>query len=91
MADAGELERQARLRELRALSLLYCGRDHPATIALTEAIADPSAADRALAQLDTLPALRRRRLLANYAALLPQARNGDRDRGAHGRAAERLG
>jgi len=59
MAGAGGSERQARLRELRALSLVYCGRDHPATIALTAAIADPAAADRALAQLDALPTLRR--------------------------------
>jgi hypothetical protein len=39
-------------------------------VALTEAIADPTVADRAFAHLDVLP-LHRRRLLAGYAALLP--------------------
>jgi len=52
------------------LALLLCGAAHPATVALSKAIADPTAADRALDELDILPALRRRRLLAIYATLL---------------------
>jgi hypothetical protein len=65
-----EAERMARCRELRALSLVYLGPRHPVTIALAAAVADPAATDRALTVLDALPALRRRRLLASYGALL---------------------
>ena len=64
--DTGE--RAARLRELRALSLVYCGFDHPATQALHRAIADPAAAESALAEIAALPALRRR-LLASFGVL----------------------
>jgi hypothetical protein len=70
IADASESEREARFRELRALSLVYFGREHPITAALGEAIADPGATNRALGLLDAAPALRRRRLLAAYGALL---------------------
>jgi hypothetical protein len=70
LADADALERIAGLRELRALSLLLCGAAHPATIALSKAISDPTPADRALAEVDILPALRRRRLLAAYCAIM---------------------
>jgi hypothetical protein len=66
-----EAERLARCRELRALSLVYLGLRHPATVALGAAIADPRMTDRALSELDAIPALRRRRLLASYGALLP--------------------
>jgi hypothetical protein len=34
-----EVERMARCRELRALSLVYLGLRHPVTVALAEAIA----------------------------------------------------
>jgi hypothetical protein len=77
MADLGFLlsgcssaEQAARLRALRALALVYLGPAHPATIALAAAIADPSTEEEALAQIDALPALRRRRLLASYGALM---------------------
>lgn len=80
MADLGFLlfgcspaEQAARLRELRALALVYLGPAHPATIALAAAIANPSAEEEALAQIDTLPALRRRRLLGSYGALMPRS------------------
>jgi hypothetical protein len=63
-------EHAARLRELRALSLVYLGLRHPVTVALGEAIGDPSMFDRALAELDAVPALRRRRLLCAYGALM---------------------
>jgi hypothetical protein len=71
IADAGEVEREARFRELRALSLLYFGREHPISAALGEAIADPGATERALGLLDAAPALTRRRLLASYGTLMP--------------------
>jgi hypothetical protein len=74
IADASESERQARFRELRALSLVYLGLRHPATAALGEAIADPDATARALELLDRAPALRRRRLLSAYQTLM--ARGG---------------
>jgi hypothetical protein len=41
-----------------------------ATIALAAAIGDPTAVDRALAELGAVPALRRRRLLCAYGALM---------------------
>jgi hypothetical protein len=50
-------ERAARCRELRALALVYLGLQHPASVALAEAIADPAAGPRALALLDAVPAL----------------------------------
>jgi hypothetical protein len=64
-----ERERTARCRELRALALVYVGSGHP----LTVAVANPDATTQALAELDRLPALRRRRLLAALTALLPRA------------------
>lgn len=67
---AGEAERQARFRELRALALVYFGGKHPITAALGEAIADPGATNHALGLLAAAPALRRRRILASYGALL---------------------
>jgi hypothetical protein len=65
-----EAERMARCRELRALPLVYVGLRHPVTIALAAAVTDPAATDRALTVLDALPALRRRRMLAAYQALM---------------------
>jgi hypothetical protein len=69
-----EAERTARCRELRALSLVYLGPHHPVTMALAAAVTDPTATDRALTVLDALPALRRRRLLASYGALMTWTR-----------------
>jgi hypothetical protein len=65
-----EAERTARCRELRASALVYLGLRHPVTAALGEAIGDPSMVDRALAELGAVPALRRRRLLCAYGALI---------------------
>ncbi|HLG85980.1 MAG TPA: hypothetical protein VKZ79_02165 [Alphaproteobacteria bacterium] len=69
VADLPELERIARLRELRALAVMYCGPAHPLAIALREAEADPEASERALEHLERLPPLRRRRVLATLAEL----------------------
>jgi hypothetical protein len=65
-----EAERTAGCRELRALALVYLGLRHPLTAALGEAIDDPSMVDRALTELGMVPALRRRRLLCTYTALI---------------------
>jgi hypothetical protein len=62
-------ERLARWRGLRALALVYVGGAHPLVSTLRAAERDRKAAALALEQLDALPALRRRRLLASYGAL----------------------
>jgi len=69
VAGLDESEQRTRLRELRALAVVYLGVNSPVTRRLGEAIADPSAAESALALLDGVPALRRRRLLSAYGAL----------------------
>jgi hypothetical protein len=74
IADGSESERQARFRELRALALVYFGGSHAITVALGEAIADPGATERALGLLDAAPALRRRRILASFGALMPRSK-----------------
>jgi hypothetical protein len=66
-----EFERLSRLREFRLVSLLMFGRDHALTRALAAAIADPGAIEDVLAEIDALPALPRRRLLATLASVLP--------------------
>ena len=58
------------MRELRALVLVLCGPSHPATIALSAAVADPTQAEPALAQVAELPALRKRRLLCTFGSLM---------------------
>jgi hypothetical protein len=70
LSGCSSSEHAARLRELRALALVYLGLRHPVTAALSEAIGDPSMVDRALTELGMVPALRRRRLLCTYAALI---------------------
>ena len=65
-----ETERRARRRELRALAVVYLGAHHPVTRGIAEAIADPAAIEAALALLADVPALRRRRMLAAYGALM---------------------
>jgi hypothetical protein len=72
LQGVSEGERVARCRELRALALVHVGASHPLTVALGEAVADPDANERALAELGRLPAPRRRKLLAAYMALLPR-------------------
>ena len=69
--DTPEPERTARLREARMAALLLCGGKHPLALALADAIADPAALVGALAELDAMPALSRRRLLATLASVLP--------------------
>jgi hypothetical protein len=64
--DAGE--RLTRLREMRALVAVYCGWNHPAKLALDQAVSGGSLAV-ALAEIDRLPTGRRRRLLSSYGAL----------------------
>jgi len=58
----------ARLREAKIAASLLCGPRHPVTVALKTAIADPQAIDVAIDEIDALPALTRRRLLAAMAA-----------------------
>jgi hypothetical protein len=70
LSDCSPFEHAARLRELRALSLVYLGLRHPVTAALGEAIGDPTAVNRALTELGSVPTLRRRRLLCAYGALM---------------------
>lgn len=74
LIDAPEPERAARLRELRALTLVYCGPAHPLAKAMAAAAMDPAAADAALTELERLPALCRRRLLATFGTLLSTPR-----------------
>ena len=64
-------ERLSRLREFRLAALLLLGPRHALTVALAAAVADPAALDTALAELDALAALPKRRLLATLAAVLP--------------------
>jgi hypothetical protein len=52
------------------LAFVYLGLRHPATVALAEAVAGPAAGPRALAHLDAVPAVPRRRLLSAYGALM---------------------
>lgn len=78
-------ERAARCRELRALALVYLGPGHRLTLALGAAAADPAALETARAELSALPALRLRRLLASYLALLPSRRSKHRLSDRYGR------
>ena len=64
-----ETERRARLRELRALAVVYLGANHPVTRGIAEAVDHPTAVEATLTLLDGVPALRRRRLLAAFGAL----------------------
>jgi hypothetical protein len=69
--DLAEPERSARLREARMAARLLFGSRHALTVALADAIAAPATLGTVLAELDALPALPRRRLLATLAAVLP--------------------
>jgi hypothetical protein len=65
-----EGERRARLRSMRALVLTFCGPAHPLGAALRAAEAgDAETLADALAEIDRLPALTRRRLLSTFALL----------------------
>jgi hypothetical protein len=70
---AGEIspaERLARLRSLRAMALLHCHSSAAFIESLRKAETDVSVLPIALAELEKLPALRRRHLLASYCQLI---------------------
>jgi hypothetical protein len=67
--DIDKAERLARLRELRALAHLLAPNSPLAAALKAAETGDQAALDAALAELDRLPALARRRILATYAAL----------------------
>ena len=71
LIDVPDPERQARLRELRLTARFILGPRHPVTAALSAAVSDPGQANEALAAVDALPALQRRRVLAVIAVVLP--------------------
>jgi hypothetical protein len=73
LADADEREREARIRELRLLAVVYFGPDHAITSAFSAALGDPAAIDKALELLHQAPALRRRRLLFPFLTRLVDA------------------
>jgi hypothetical protein len=64
-----ETERCARWRALRAGAILLVGGAHPLVETLRLAETEQAAGERALAELDALPPLPRRRLLALMARL----------------------
>jgi hypothetical protein len=72
-ADASDVERIARLREMRVVVALLCGWGSPAKLAFYQALSGGSCA-AALDELDRLPALKRRKVLACYAALMKGGR-----------------
>ncbi|WP_426442050.1 hypothetical protein [Bradyrhizobium genosp. P] len=63
-------ERLARLRSMRALALVHCRLETGFLESLQRAETDATALPAAFEQLERLPALRRRHLLATYAQLL---------------------
>jgi len=69
-----EGERLTRLGILRGLALCHLGVDHPVVAALAKAAADSTADILPLNLLEAAPALPRRRILANFAALTMPSR-----------------
>jgi hypothetical protein len=65
----GPIEVEARLCEPRITVGLMCGWNSPARIALDNALLDPTQAAAALAEVNRLPVLLRRRVLAVLAAV----------------------
>jgi hypothetical protein len=65
----GPVERIAQFRALCALTAAYCGSSHDLVGELRAAETDRNAADRAIALLDALPSLTRRRLIATFGAI----------------------
>jgi hypothetical protein len=59
-----DVERQALVREMRCLALMIVGERHPLTQALTAAADDLSRLDQVADELQRLPAMPRRRILA---------------------------
>jgi hypothetical protein len=71
-------ERLARLRSLRALVGVFCGRAHPMVRALAAVEADPTdeAALMAWRALETMPSRSRRNVLCSLAELMKQTPKG---------------
>jgi hypothetical protein len=69
-AGIDEAERLARLRSLRALGLVHCRYETDFLKSLQRAETDTTALPIAFDELQRLPALRRRHLLASYCALI---------------------
>jgi hypothetical protein len=69
-ADIDPAERRARLRGMRALALVHCRYETDFLKSLQRAETDATALPAAFDQLERLPALRRRHLLATYAQLI---------------------
>jgi hypothetical protein len=63
------VERTAQFRSLAALAAVSVGSGHPLVAELRAAETDRNAAERALALLDALPSLTRRRLIATFGAI----------------------
>ena len=72
--DLADGERLAPCRAFRAIAAIMCGPAHPLVVKLLLAEADSDAATAARQELDKLPALQRRRVLASYAALATPGR-----------------
>jgi hypothetical protein len=68
LLDADPIERECRVRVLQAMCMAYVGFDHPATQALSRAVADPAEADAALTLVGQLPTRLRRRLLTSVSS-----------------------
>jgi hypothetical protein len=67
--DLDPVERIAQLRSLAGLAMVFLGPKHPLVETLRAAERDDEAAVQALAMLDTLPSLTRRRMLATFARI----------------------
>lgn len=68
--DVAEPERGCRLRELRVTALLVLGKKSPLVKALVAAIENPDALPDVLDEIDRLPAIPKRRVLAVLATVL---------------------
>jgi hypothetical protein len=68
--DVDRVERVAGLRALAAFSAVFAGSDHVVVDLLRRAETDAGALDQALTELDRLPSLWRRRVIASYARLM---------------------
>jgi hypothetical protein len=68
--DIPEVERVAGLRALAAFTSAFAGSDHVVVDLLRRAETDAGALDQALTELDRLPSLWRRRVIASYARLM---------------------
>jgi hypothetical protein len=68
--DIDPAERLARLRGMRALALVHCRHETDFINTLRRAETDDKALPDAFDELERLPALRRRHLLATYAQLI---------------------